>query len=696
MESFALTTSTGSEGGIVGRYRPRRRVREQLPAALLSCLVTAVLLVALPGTAPAATLGTPLTFGTNTFGQFGDGSATTAQRTTPGAVTGLSDVVKVAGGREHVLALRSDGTVMAWGHNDKGQVGDGTTTAIRGEPVSVAGLANVKDIGTGHYHSLAVRTDGTVWVWGFNSLGQLGDGTTTNRTRPQRFGTFTTAVQAVGGRDMSYVRLADGTVWCAGSNTAGECGDGTTVQRRTPVQVSTVSTAVDVAGGRNHGLALDDTGHVWGWGLNDSGQVGDGTTTSRTAPQEIAGLTGVVDVAAGADHSVAVRDDGTVWTWGENFRGELGLGDTADRSAPTRVPGISDAVAADCGRDHTIVITATGSVYLWGWNAYGQSGSPTLTNVLSPRLMPGLTGVTSAAGGQAYTVVLQANGGGDPNPPSAPGTPTGSSPAPGTVDLTWAAATDDVASTLTYTVRRTEGATSTVVGTVTSAQASVDFTDTTAPEGATVEYDVRASDGVNAGPWSPRSDPITVAATPPPTTVWSEGFSNGLSAWTQVTRLTVDSTRGATAPPSVRGAVASQTSMATRTLPTPLTQACVTAAAQVETQTGTATLLRLRTAAGTSVARLLVGADRRLRVRSDVAGVTRTTSLTLPLGSWRTVGLCVEVAGANGTLVATSAGVATTPFVLNTGTTALGRVQIGPSAAATLTYNLDDVVVTTA
>ncbi|MFZ0325624.1 MAG: hypothetical protein WAN48_16010 [Actinomycetes bacterium] len=667
------------------------------PAAAGACgLLLAVTGVALAVPSAAATpSGTPLTFGSNGFGQLGDGSASTTVRTTPGPVTGLNDVIQVAGGREHVLALRSDGTVAAWGSNAKGQIGDGTTATSRPEPVSVTGLGAITQVSTGHYHSLARRSDGTAWVWGYNGLGQLGDGTTTNRRVPQRFGTFTTVAQVAGGRDMSYVRLADGTVWCAGSNASGECGDGTTTARRTPVQVEGLTDVVDVAGGRNHGLALRSDGTVWAWGLNSSGQLGDGTTTTRTSPVQARGLTDVAEVAAGADHSIAVKTDGTVWVWGENFRGDLGLGDTSDRSTPTRVPGITDAKAVEAGRDHTMVVTDTGSLYVWGWNEFGQAGDPSLQNVLSPRLVPGVSNAISVGGGQAYTVVLTGTVDPDTSPPTAPGKPLATSTAPGVVDLSWDAASDDRATSLTYRVRRSGQGIASDIGSVRSSAATVTFTDSTATPGASYTYTVTADDGTNVGPASPESDPVTVASGS--ATVWQDGFANGFTAWSNVTRVTLDSTLFPTSgsAPSARVAAAGVSASAWRSLPTPLGQVCTTTALRVESL-GTATsVLRVRSSTGTAIARLIVGTDRKLRVRSDVAAITRVTSVVVPLASWQRVGLCVTVAGTSGTLSATYNGNPAGTWTLNTGTTAAGRVQIGSAGPVTATFNLDDVSVTT-
>ncbi len=639
----------------------------------------------------ASAPGTPVTWGANPQGQLGDG--TTVAHTAPAAVPGLSDIVQVAGGREHVVALRSDGRVVAWGDNVYGQLGDGTFTD-RTTPTSVVGLpSNVVAVASGHYSSFALTSDGRVFGWGWNALGQLGDGTKTNRNRPVAVGSLTGIQQVVGGRDFSAALAADGTVWAWGSNANGECGDGTTTTRLSPVHVTGLTGVVQIAAGRNHALALRSDGTVWSWGLNVSGQLGDGSKTVRHTPVAVTGLGTVVDLAAGADHSLAVTSHGSVWVWGEGGRGQLGLGTTTDRVTPQLVPGITNAASVDAGRDHSLVITTSGSLWTWGFDDSGQVGDGATTNRLTPFLVPGVTNAVDAGGGRNYSVVLE-SGPPDTVAPSAPGQPVGSSTVAGRVDLSFAAATDDVAKTLTYQVWRHEGASSTLAGNVSTAVDPVSFSDTGATPGATYTYDVTASDGVNTGDPSPLSDPVTVATSAPGVIV-SDGFDNGLVGWSGVTRLSSDSTRSAPTGtvPSIRGAVASQSAAAWQALPSTETNLCYSAQLRVESRSTAFSPIRFRTSTGGDVARLTMTPAGMLRVRNDQTGTLYNTSTTLPVGGWHQVGLCIGVAGAAGRLQATYDGAVVGTWTSNTGATPIGRIQIGTSEASTVAFNIDDVLV---
>ena len=181
-------------------------------------------------------------------------------------------------------------------------------------------------------------TDGTVRTWGFNSMGQLGDGTTAKRNRPVTVRNISNAVDIVAGRDMSYALLADGTVRAWGGGVNGELGNGTTTAKQTtPVTVTGLTGVMALAGGRNHGLALRSDGTIMSWGLGASGRLGNGSTANRTTPVQVSGITTAVAVAAGADHSVALLANGQVMTWGEASRGQLGLGNT-DRPDDSRRP----------------------------------------------------------------------------------------------------------------------------------------------------------------------------------------------------------------------------------------------------------------------------------------------------------------------------------------------------------------------
>jgi len=361
--------------------------------------------------------GTVWAWGRNEYGQLGDGTRT--DRFTPVQVKGpggsdwLTDVQAVAAGGYHSLALKTDGTVWAWGRNNGGQLGDGTTTD-RLTPVQVVGpggsdwLTDVQAVAAGVGHSLALKTDGTVWAWGWNEFGQLGDGTTTNSSTPVQVvgpggSGWLTDVQAVAAKwGHSLALKTDGTVWAWGGNWCGQLGDGTTTNSSTPVQVvgpggsGWLTDVQAVAAGVEHSLALKTDGTVWAWGRNEYGQLGDGTTTDRYMPVQVKGpggsdrLTDVKAVAARWDHSLALKTDGTVWAWGRNNSGQLGDGTTTDRLTPVQVVGpggsgwFTDVQAVAAGLHHSLALKTDGTVWAWGANWYGQLGDGTTTDSSTP------------------------------------------------------------------------------------------------------------------------------------------------------------------------------------------------------------------------------------------------------------------------------------------------------------------------
>ena len=272
--------------------------------------------------------GTVWTWGWNHYGQLGDG--TTTDRHAPGQVLGLSGVIAITqGGGGYAMALKSDGTVWAWGYNPSGQLGDGTTTD-RHAPVQVLGLSNVIAIASGSYHSLALKSDGTVWAWGSNYHNQLGNGTTDGIPSPTptqvRFLDFVLSdVIAIATAGNHSLALKDnGTVWAWGNNGNGQLGDGTTTNGSFPKPVLGLGNVIAIATTDEHSLALKSDGTVWAWGYNGHGQLGDGTDTDRHAPGQVLGLSGVIAIASGDSHSLALKSDGTVWGWGSNYNYQLG------------------------------------------------------------------------------------------------------------------------------------------------------------------------------------------------------------------------------------------------------------------------------------------------------------------------------------------------------------------------------------
>ncbi|MFH1018583.1 MAG: IPT/TIG domain-containing protein [Pseudomonadota bacterium] len=313
-------------------------------------------------------------FGLNSGYQLGDN--TTTQRNTAVELHGLlnagylSGIAAVSASTIHALALASDGSVYGWGTNTNGRVGDNTTTT-RNYPVQVKGtggvgvLANITAITTGTATSYALRSDNTVWSWGLGTSGQLGDNTIVSKSAPvQVVGSggvgFLTDITAISGSNGGSHALAlknDGTVWAWGLNTNGQLGDTTVTLRNAPVQVLNLSDVIAISAGTSHSLAVTGDGTVWAWGLNTSYQLGDGTVTQRNQPVEIIGPTGVTAVSAGGIHSLALKNDGTVWAWGALANNYGYIGDNTAgfiRPFPVQVYGLSHVTEINTGTSQSI------------------------------------------------------------------------------------------------------------------------------------------------------------------------------------------------------------------------------------------------------------------------------------------------------------------------------------------------------
>jgi len=456
--------------------------------------------------------GTVWTWGGNNSGQLGDG--TTETRTAPVQVTGLSDVIAIdarehqtvalksngtvwqwgsnvitpsqvsgltgiiaiAAGGTHTVTLKADGTVWTWGNNNSGQLGDGTTIS-RAIPVQVkdpnsfTGLfTEVTAIAAGSSHTVVLKLDGTVWTWGSNTSGQLGDGTTSNSTIPvqvrgQEAGPMwlTEATAVAAGRYYTIARKGDGTVWTWGGNEYGQLGIGTAdynyhvlpVQVKNPSGSDGLTGVVAIAAGDSHAICLKEDNSLLNWGANSYGMLGDGSNTQRAlpvqvigfrkspvlaaggdtmyllksdgsvwnisfggTPSEVEGIAGVTAIASGTSHVLALKDNGTIWTWGFNGYGQLGDGTTTDRFTPEQVPGLADMVAVAAGESHSLALKKDGTVWAWGRNGDGQLGIGTISEspALSPQQVvdptdPGgfLTGVTAIASGGFHTIAVKNN-----------------------------------------------------------------------------------------------------------------------------------------------------------------------------------------------------------------------------------------------------------------------------------------------
>ena len=326
--------------------------------------------------------GTLLAWGNNLDGQLGDG--TTTNSSTPVAVSSANNIVAVAAGAFHSLALKSDGTLLAWGYNGHGSLGDGTFTSSS-KPVAVISASNIVAI-SAFGHSVALKSDGTVLTWGFNQHGQLGDGTTTNRSTPSVVSSINNVVAIAAGSTHTLVLKSDGTLLSWGTNGFGQLGDGNIPGRFTPGPVSNVTDIVAIAAGRGHSLAIRSDGTLLSWGSNSSGQLGDGTNVSRSTPVTVFNASNIIAIAVGGFHSLALRSDGTLLTWGSNTDGELGNGSRINSSTfiPVAVSSASKIVAIGAGQTYSVALKGDGTLLSWGTNPLGQLGDGTVTSRSTP------------------------------------------------------------------------------------------------------------------------------------------------------------------------------------------------------------------------------------------------------------------------------------------------------------------------
>ncbi|HHT9106839.1 MAG TPA: RCC1 domain-containing protein [Candidatus Wujingus californicus] len=354
--------------------------------------------------------GTVWGWGSNRYGQLGYGEGSIGyHRTTPVEVCmelntayetlpvkssckeQLSDITAISGGGSHSLALKSDGTVWAWGYNEYGQLGDGSTDYIKITPVQVSGLSDVIAIAGGGFHSLALKSDGTVWAWG-----EWGGG---GVTTPVQVSDLSDVIAIAGGSIHSLALKSDGTVWAWGGNDSGQLGVGTYGDyRTTPVLVSGLNGVIAIEGGGGHSLALKSDGTVWTWGSNSQGQLGDGTDDMRTTPVQVNGLSDVIAIAGGADHTLAMKSDGTVWAWGSNGNGQLGDGTYGDyKTTP---------IQANINLGQTVTPTPT------------LTATPTPTETLTPTLTPTPTATATATPTATPTATVTAMPSTTPTPVS--------------------------------------------------------------------------------------------------------------------------------------------------------------------------------------------------------------------------------------------------------------------------------------
>jgi alpha-tubulin suppressor-like RCC1 family protein len=333
-------------------------------------------------------------WGDNSLSQAGSLSADT---TTPVTVGGITTALSLTAGLYHTCAILFGGTVQCWGYNGFGQLGDKTKGSSMTTPVTVNGIADATAIAGGFYHSCAVLAKGTVQCWGHNDRGQLGNGTTQDSAIPVTVDGITTATAISAGFSHTCAVLSTGGVQCWGDNAKGQLGGEPAPDAKPMVTVKGITTATSVSLGDAHSCVLQSDGQIKCWGYNGRGQLGDGTTTSTTTPITVGGINTAKSIDAGHNHVCATLSDNTVKCWGSNSKGQLGNGTFSAYLAPVAVEGMDRVRSISTNDAHTCAAQDQGTIHCWGFNGMGQLGNGTKIDSATPIAVLGITAPVLAA-----------------------------------------------------------------------------------------------------------------------------------------------------------------------------------------------------------------------------------------------------------------------------------------------------------
>ncbi|SOD74894.1 alpha-tubulin suppressor-like RCC1 family protein [Jatrophihabitans sp. GAS493] len=348
-------------------------------------------------------------WGYNAQGQLGD--ASTTQRTSPVAVAGGGTWTAVSGGILHTCATRVSGAMYCWGYNAYGQVGDGTTTTPRSSPtlVTTSGVTTWSTVTLGQNTSCGLKTDNTLWCWGHNDLGMLGNGNTTDQPTPVSPGTSTYNTISGGFQHVCGIR-SGGTIWCQGYDGYGIAGQTKDYGVFAPSQLPlTASAWASGAQATTDGCGVKSDGTIWCWGNNAYGQDGDSTVTVNLAPDRAGSGTNWSTVSMGHYTTCGLTTAGSnnLLCWGYGGSNQFGTGSTTDQHAPTAGPAGSWS-SVSVGDTHTCAINTAHSLYCWGTNDQGQVGNGTTTLATTPVAITasGVSGWASVSAGVANTCAI--------------------------------------------------------------------------------------------------------------------------------------------------------------------------------------------------------------------------------------------------------------------------------------------------
>lgn len=351
-------------------------------------------------------------WGKNTNGQLGLNDR--VNRSSPVQVGSLTNWSQVAAGYNSSASIKNDGTLWTWGYNNRGQLGINITGGARSSPVQIGALTDWSQIAIGQEFCASIKTNNTLWTWGQNNTGQLGQNTPYSAvpSSPTQVGALTDWAQASTGQNHCAAVKTTGTLWTWGYNAKGQLGQNNVVTRSSPVQVGSLTDWASVSAGGSMCAAVKTGGTLWTWGYNDSGNLGLNDRVSRSSPVQVGALTNWSKVSATAAMCAAIKTDGTLWSWGLNTNGQLGLNISYlyRRSSPVQVGVLTNWSQVSAGSQFCVALRTDGTLWSWGYNSNGQLGQNNVAKRSSPTQVGALsTWIRISQGAQAIQVIAVSN-----------------------------------------------------------------------------------------------------------------------------------------------------------------------------------------------------------------------------------------------------------------------------------------------